>query len=54
MKFFDLVLMGLIIAGAIYILYRSLFKKKGHCGGCSVGTCETDNQAKTPKFPDLK
>ncbi|HUO76591.1 MAG TPA: hypothetical protein VMU21_03350 [Thermodesulfovibrionales bacterium] len=36
----DILLMGLIIGGAVYLLYRSLWKKKGHCSGCEVGTCE--------------
>ena len=35
----DIVLMGLIIAGALYLLYRSLWRKKGHCAGCDA--CET-------------
>ncbi len=35
----DIFLMGLIIGGAIYLLYRSIWKKKGHCSGCSSETC---------------
>jgi len=30
-----------IIAGAVYILYRSLWKKKGYCPGC-IGSCSMD------------
>ncbi|KAF0145811.1 MAG: hypothetical protein FD156_489 [Nitrospirae bacterium] len=39
MGLIDILLMGLIIAGAVYLLYRSLWKKKGHCPGCDSGTC---------------
>jgi hypothetical protein len=35
----DVVLMVLIVAGARYLLYRSVWKKKGHCPGCDSGTC---------------
>ena len=35
----DMVWMGLIIAGALYLLYRSVWKKKGHCTGCDSRTC---------------
>lgn len=39
---FDIVLMLLIVAGALWILYRSLWKKKGHCHGC--GSCGCDKK----------
>jgi len=39
MGFVDILLMGLIIAGAVYLLYRSVWKKKGHCQGCDSETC---------------
>jgi hypothetical protein len=35
----DIVLMVMFIGGAVYLLYRSLWKKKGHCSGCSSETC---------------
>lgn len=35
----DILLAGLIIGGALYLLYRSLWKKKGHCSGCDSGGC---------------
>lgn len=35
----DIVWMALIIAGAIYVLYRSIWKKRGHCCGCQDETC---------------
>jgi len=41
MGFVDIILMVLIIAGAVYLLYRSVWKKKGCCPGCDSGTCET-------------
>jgi len=36
----DLIIAGVILAGACYLLYISLWKKKGHCSGsgCS-GSC---------------
>lgn len=40
MMFMDIVLMVIIIGGALYILYRSVWKKKGHCPGCASGTCD--------------
>lgn len=36
----DILLMVLIISGAFYLLYRSLWKKKGHCQGCDLETCD--------------
>lgn len=40
MGFADILWMAVIIGGALYLLYRSIWKKKGHCPGCSSGTCE--------------
>jgi hypothetical protein len=39
MGFVDIALMAVIIAGAVYLLYRSLWKKKGHCPGCNSEIC---------------
>jgi len=40
MGFVDIVLSVLIVGGAICLLYRSLWKKKGYCHGCdSSGKC---------------
>ncbi len=39
MGFTDTVWMLLIISGAAYLLYRSLWKKKGHCQGCASTEC---------------
>ena len=37
----DYVLIGLIVTGAVYLLYRSLWKKKGYCSGCDIsGKCK--------------
>ena len=36
----DILLISLIVGGAIYIVYRYI-RKKGHCPGCGVETCET-------------
>lgn len=42
MGFADLVTAGLILAGAVYLLYRSIWKKKGHCHGCTSGACRSE------------
>jgi hypothetical protein len=39
MGFADIFLMILIITGALSVLYRSLWKKRGHCQGCDAGAC---------------
>ncbi len=31
----DIVLAGLIVGGAVYLLYRSIGKKGGYCSGCT-------------------
>jgi hypothetical protein len=38
----DIVLMAVIIAGAVYLLYRSIWKKKGHCPGCDSDICDKE------------
>jgi len=40
----DIILMIVIIAGAVYLLYRSLWKKKGHCPGCDSETCKPEKK----------
>ncbi len=45
MNFVDIALMVVIIAGAVYLLYRSLWKKKGHCQGCDMGSCEAKKKS---------
>ncbi len=42
MGFVDIALMAVIITVAVYLLYRSLWKKKGHCQGC--GSCDCDEK----------
>ncbi len=39
MTFSDVAWMTAFIAGALYLLYRSVWKKKGHCTGCDSATC---------------
>lgn len=47
MGFVDIALMVVIIAGAVYLLYRSVWKKKGHCSGCdSAGICKGKDKSK--------
>lgn len=45
MSWTDLILAGAIALGALYLLYRSIWKKQGHCCGCDSGSC-CPNQAK--------
>ena len=35
----DFFLAGAIIIGAIYLLYRALWKKQGYCPGCDGHAC---------------
>jgi len=35
----DVIIAVVIIAAALYLLYHSLWKKKGHCHGCGDGGC---------------
>jgi len=42
----DILLMVLIIGGAVYLLYRSLWKKKGHCHGCDSEACDVKKKLK--------
>lgn len=39
----DIIWIGLIAGGALYLLYRCVFKKGG-CSGCDDETCETKGQ----------
>lgn len=36
----DIIIAAVILAGAAYLLYRSVWKKKGHCCGCDSGCCD--------------
>lgn len=40
----DFVWMALILAAVGYLLYHSLWKKKGHCSGCDACSCTFDQQ----------
>jgi hypothetical protein len=35
----DLVIAALVLAGALYLLYRSLLRRGGGCPGCDGGAC---------------
>jgi len=39
MGIIDVLLIVLIVAFALYLLYRSFWKKKGYCSGCSSRSC---------------
>lgn len=36
----DIIIAAIILAGAAWLLYRSVWKKKGHCQGCESGCCD--------------
>jgi hypothetical protein len=45
----DAVIAALVLAGAAALLYRSLFKGKGSCHGCSsAGACGAPPRAAAP------
>lgn len=48
MSWTDILLAGGLIAGALYLLYRSIWKKQGFCPGCDAHTCGS-RQRKTDK-----
>lgn len=46
MSWTDLLLAGAIIIGSVYLLYRSVWKKRGFCPGCDSETCSTKPKSK--------
>jgi hypothetical protein len=46
MNFVDFALIAAIIAGAVYLLYRSIWKKKGRCPGCDSEICDITKKHK--------
>ena len=55
MKFTDVFFMALIIGGALYLLYRSIWKNKGHCSGCSAeDICVGERIFDSKKKPEKK
>ena len=44
MEIFDLISTGLVAAGALYMVCRSVGRKKSSCCGCCSGTCEKKKQ----------
>ncbi|MDO9307534.1 MAG: FeoB-associated Cys-rich membrane protein [Deltaproteobacteria bacterium] len=40
MGVFDGILATLILAGAFWLLYHSLWKRQGHCRGCERSVCD--------------
>jgi hypothetical protein len=41
MGFADFVTASVVLAGAVFLLYRSIWKKGGSCHGCSNGACRS-------------
>jgi hypothetical protein len=39
MRFVDVITTIVILAGAVFLLYRSIWKKNGSCHGCANGAC---------------
>jgi uncharacterized membrane protein len=50
----DIVWAIIIIAGTGYLLYHSLWKKKGHCPGCSGCACPSHGSAKIDRIDIIK
>ena len=46
MGLFDIILMIAILGGAFWLLYHSLWKKKGHCPGSCSGSCNSHKNLK--------
>jgi len=44
MSLIDIAFMAVIISGAVYLLYRSVWKKKGHCPGCNIESCKKSSK----------
>ena len=42
----DVVTAAVILGAAAYLLYRSVWKKKGHCPGCDSGGCASPRPTK--------
>jgi len=40
MTIIDIIVALLIFFGAVYLLYFSICKRKGHCSGCASGVCK--------------
>ena len=40
MEALDVVLIAVILGGAIWLLYHSLWKRKGCCGSCNGNGCK--------------
>ncbi|MHC1699040.1 MAG: FeoB-associated Cys-rich membrane protein [Geobacteraceae bacterium] len=39
MELKDMLIAAGILTAAFYLLYHSIWKKKGHCSGCADGGC---------------
>lgn len=44
MSWTDILLAGVLIIGALYLLYRSIWKKQGFCQGCYAHNCGVRQQ----------
>jgi len=42
----DIILIVLILGGAFYLVYYSVFRKKSQCDNCSVQYCEKRDEIK--------
>ncbi|MEO5361257.1 MAG: FeoB-associated Cys-rich membrane protein [Nitrospirota bacterium] len=46
MAMIDYFWISVVVAGAVYILYKSIIKKDGGCHGCCSGACSHKPEAK--------
>ena len=48
MSWTDVLLAGAIVLGAVYLIYRSVWKKQGYCPGCDAHTCDGGKKDQQP------
>jgi hypothetical protein len=54
MEFADILWMVVIVAASVYLLYRSVWKKKGHCTGCEGCSCPSVARMKTGSIQNME
>lgn len=54
MKLWDMILAGLLFAGAVWYLYRKIVKGHGFCPGCDQGCSNKQPQAEIKKTTGYK
>jgi hypothetical protein len=52
MQVLDILLTGAIIGGALYLLYRAFWQKRGYCPGCTAENCTGKQNKPTAIAPE--